>query len=119
MITINTAKLAMSALAATLLSANASAMVEYNPDAPVQTYKTQIVCLNSYGSDGQVTVGSYEFCDQAANNKSNNRPLKEHGCVEGQVAISETINVTAKEKFKIKIKKCAVENDSVPQPVQL
>jgi hypothetical protein len=117
--TINTAKLAMSALAATLLSANASALMEFDPDAPKQVYKTKIMCLNSYGSDGQVSIGAFEFCDQSKNNKTNKRPLKEHGCVEGQVAVSETINQTAKEKFKIKIKECAVENDSVPEPMQL
>ena len=115
--TINTSKLAMSALAATLLSTNASAMPIYDPDAPVIEYKTKVSCLNSYGADGQVTVSSYEYCDQSKNNKINNRPLKENGCTEGQVAIRETVEKS--KKFKIRIKECAVENDSEIEPTQL
>jgi hypothetical protein len=114
---INKTKLAMSALAATLLSANAGALMVDNPDAPKQVWDTKTMCLDAYGSDGQVTV--YSFCDQSDNNKKNKRPLKENGCTEGQVAIKETINKTAKEKFKIKIKMCSVENDSAIEPMQL
>lgn len=107
----------MSALAATFLSANANAMIEFNPDAPVIEYKTKISCLNSFGVDGQVTVSAYEYCDQSKNNKINNRPLKDNGCTEGQVAIRETVEKS--KKFKIKIKECAVENDSEVEPMQL
>ncbi len=117
MTTINKSKLAMSALAATLMSANAGALIYEDPNATVQVYKTKNMCLSAYGSDGSQTV--YSYCDQSENNKNNNRPLGENGCATGQVSIKETINVTAKEKFKIKIKKCAVENDSVIEPAQL
>lgn len=108
----------MSALAATLMSANAGALIVEDPNAPVQVYKTKNMCLSAYGSEGSLTIYS-TLCDQSENNKSNNRPLKENGCADGQVSIKETINVTAKEKFKIKIKMCAVENDSVIEPAQL
>lgn len=114
---INKSKLAMSALAATMISANASALIEENPNAPVQVYKTKTMCLNSWGADGEITV--YSYCDQSENNKLNNRPLQGNGCTDTQVAVKETINVTANEEFKIKINVCAVENDSDIQPVQL
>ncbi len=114
---INKANLAMSALAATLISANASALMVEDPDAPVQKYKTKVMCLSAWGSEGSQTV--YSYCDQAENNKVNKRPLNENGCAAEQVAVQETINVTAKEKFKIKINKCAVENDSEIEPTQL
>ncbi len=115
--TINKANLAMSALAATLISNPVSALMVEDPNAPVQVYKTKIMCLYAYGSEGQQTV--YSLCDQAKNNKLNNRPLNENGCTDNQVAVSETINETAKEKFKIKITECAVENDTAVEPMQL
>ena len=114
---INKANLAMSALAATLVSASASALMVEDPNAPVQKYQTKIMCLSAWGSEGSQTV--YSYCDQSENNKSNKRPLGENGCAADQVAVKETINITAKEKFKIKIKKCAVENDSEIEPTQL
>ncbi len=107
----------MSAMAATLLTANASAMIEFDPDARVIQYKTKVSCLNSWGADGQLTIHSSEYCDQSNNNKINNRPLKDNGCADEQVAIKETVRQN--KKFKIKIKECAVENDSAIEPSQL
>ena len=110
----NKTTIALSALAASLVSAQASALMIDNPDT---VWKTKVTCLNSYGADGVKSV--YEICDQSKNNELNKRPLLSNGCAKDQVAVNETINVTAGEKFKLKIKSCAVENDSDIEPTQL
>lgn len=112
-----TMTIAASALAASLSVNNANAF-PMPVEGPQPVYETRVICFDAYGPEGAKTVYA-PVCDDADNNYSNNRPLMENGCSEGQVAIKETRNVTEGEKFKIKVKKCEVVDDNEIQPVQL
>ena len=109
--------IAASALAASLSATPANALwAPVDPDAPKIEWETKTICLEIYGPDGSQSAVD---CDQAANNKSNNRPLNSNGCADEQVSVRTSRNVTAGEEFKVNVESCAVEVDGNIGPVQL